>query len=280
MPEVWTRPRPAPVPPDRLGSVGATPYARPPPRCRRRLRWHLNPIVLIRPDWVLCDSRLHRAQGLVLLLIVALAGVVPLAFVSVIAQEFGDFDDRVVTSGPELTLLVLIVLLVVDAPLREEAICRWPGVLRPRTFLLLPGIALACMGIAGRPDPGMNYGIRLLIDLGILVCAYGLHRLRGRVRVLGTIDRRCDRLWQRLPALPVWLLIVCFALAHLVRFEIQWTLATVKALPFVVLPWMWGGAVMSLARIRFGWWSAVAVHAGHNSAVLLLGTILVLEGLL
>ena len=37
------------------------------------------------------------------------------------------------------------------------------------------------------------------------------------------------------PRFPVWLLIVCFALAHLARFEIQWTLATVKALPFVVL---------------------------------------------
>lgn len=237
-------------------------------------------MVLFRPDWVLCDSRLHRAQGLVLLVIIAFAGVVPLAFVSAFAQGFGDFGDRVVRSGPEVTLLVLIVLLVVDAPLREEAICRWPGVARPRTFLLLPGLAIACMGITGIPDPGMNYGIRLLIDLGILGAAYGLHRWSDRIRILNAIDRRCDRLWQRMPALPVWLLVVCFGLAHLVRFEIEWTLATVQALPFVVLPWMWGGAVMSLARIRFGWWSAVAVHAGHNSAVLALGTILVLEGLL
>ena len=214
------------------------------------------------------------------MVIISFAGVVPLAFLSAFAYGFGDLDDRVVTSGPELTLLAWIVLLVVDAPLREEAICRWPGVERPRTFLLLPGVAIACMGITGFPDPGMNYGLRLLVDLGILGTAYGLHRLSGSTPILGAIDRRCDRLWQRLPALPVWLLIVCFGLAHLVRFEIEWTRATIQVIPFVVLPWIWGGVAMSLARIRFGWWSAVAVHAGHNSAVLLLGTILVLEGLL
>ncbi len=40
--------------------------------------------------------------------------------------------------------------------------------------------------------------------------------------------------------------------------------------PFVVLPWLWFGALVSITRIRFGWWSAVVLHVVINLLVVLL----------
>lgn len=69
------------------------------------------------------------------------------------------------------------------------------------------------------------------LDLTTLGAAIGLHRLSDRIRALNAVERCVDRLWQRFPPAPIWLLIVCLALAHLARFEIQWSLAAVAAVP-------------------------------------------------
>ncbi|WP_420444798.1 hypothetical protein [Candidatus Poriferisodalis sp.] len=142
----------------------------------------------------------------------------------------GDLGSRFTAIDAELPLLLWAVLLFVHAPLGEEAMCRWPTAQRPRTFLLLPGIYVAVAGLTGFGGPNLNYGVRLLVDFVAVAVGLGLHLLSERVSVLGAVERFGDRLWLRWPALPVWFLIACFGLAHLGRFEIEWTGATIPAI--------------------------------------------------
>lgn len=200
----------------------------------------------------------------------SLGGSVAIGIFSETVLIIGDAGSQFSELTAEYSLLLWAVLLVVHAPLSEEAMCRWPLAHRPRTFLLLPGIYIAVAGITGYLDPDLHVRVGLLIDLAVVVVGLGLHLLSGRISFLAAIDRRADRLWLRWPALPVWILISCFGLAHLARFDIEWSGTTIPAIPFVVLPWLWFGALVSIARIRFGWWTAVALHAAINFVVLLL----------
>ena len=227
--------------------------------------------MLVRPDWRRCHSLQHTANGVAVLIGIYLIGLVPLVIASVVARSAGDAESPFAEIQTETPLLVWVALILVYAPLVEEAMVRWPIARRPRTFLLLPGIYVAIAGITGF---GLDLGMRTLADLGAIATSFGLHLLSGRVRVLSAIEHRIDRLWQRWPALPVWLLMICFALAHLVRFDIQWSGPAIGVIPAVVLPWLWFAALASIARIRFGWWAAVTLHAAGNLSIMVLSAVM------
>ena len=235
-------------------------------KCDSSVWRHLNPVVLVRPDWERCRSPRHIAQCLLIFAALHLGGAAALGIFAEVVLSIGDVGSRFTEITGDTPLLVWVLLSsLVYAPLGEEAMCRWPVAQRPRAFLLLPGIYIAVVGITGFLDVDLYVGI--LLDVIAIAVGLGLHLLSGRVQVLATIDQRVDRWLLRWPAVPIWLMISCFALAHLARYEIDWSVTAVLVIPVVVLPWLWFGALASIVRIRFGWWSAVMLHAAVNLAV-------------
>ena len=232
---------------------------------------HLNPLVLVRPDWGRCRSPRHIAQCLLIFAALDFGGGVALGIFAEVVLAIGDVGSRFAETTIDPSWLVWTLLLLVYAPLGEEAMCRWPIAQRPQTFLLLPGIYIAVVGITGFLDVDLYVGI--LLDVIAIAVGLGLHLLSGRVQVLAAIDQRVDRWLLRWPAVPIWLMISCFALAHLARYEIDWSVTAVLVIPVVVLPWLWFGALASIVRIRFGWWSAVMLHAAVNLVVLLIDVV-------
>ncbi|WP_419854239.1 hypothetical protein [Candidatus Poriferisodalis sp.] len=234
---------------------------------------HLNPVVLVRPDGERCHSRRHIAQCLLIFTALDFGGGVALGIFAEVVLAIGDVGSRFTEITGDTSLLVWVLLLLVYAPLGEEAMCRWPIAQRPRTFLLLPGIYIAVVGITGYPGAAQDLGVEILLDAVAIAVGLGLHLLSGRVQVLTAIDQRVDRWLLRWPAVPIWLMISCFALAHLARYEVDWSVTAALVIPAVVLPWLWFGALASIARIRFGWWSAVMLHAAVNLVVLLIDVV-------
>ncbi|MCY3891859.1 MAG: CPBP family glutamic-type intramembrane protease [Acidimicrobiaceae bacterium] len=241
---------------------------------------HLNPVVLVRPDWKRCHSPRHIAQCLLIFAALDFGGVVALGIFAEVVLAIGDVGSRFAATTIDPSWLVWTLLLLVYAPLGEEAMCRWPIAQRPRAFLLLPGVYIAVAGITGFPDAAQYLGAGILLDAVAIAVGLGLHLLSGRVRVLAAIDQHVDRWLLRWPAVPVWLMISCFALAHLARYEIDWSVTAILVIPVVVLPWLWFGALASIVRIRFGWWSAVMLHAAVNLVVLLIDVVFGLLALL
>lgn len=232
--------------------------------CPHRLRDHLSPVALVRPEWHSCTSLQHKANGVAVLLGVVMGGSWLASYFSAVALGVSGLQRHFTTPDADMSLLLFAVLALVYAPLAEEAVFRWPISQRPRSLLLLPGICVAVAAAIGILGPHRGLWAHVALDLTTLGAAIGLHRLSVRIRALNAVERCVDRLWQRFPPAPIWLLIVCFALAHLARFEIQWSLAAVAAVPTVVLPWLVFGMAVTIARINLGWWSGVILHAVAN----------------
>ena len=186
------------------------------------------------------------------------------SIVSNVALALSGLESSFTALEADISLLTFAVLALVYAPLAEEAAFRWPISQRPRSLLLLPGICIATAAATGFPGSQRGWWADVALTLAALGAAVGLHWLSRRAGALGAAERCVDRLWQRCPPAPIWLLIACFALAHLVRFEVQWSLSAVAAVPIVVLPWLVFGATVTIARINLGWWSGVILHAAAN----------------
>lgn len=171
-----------------------------------------------------------------------------------------------------------IALVVVVAPLLEETLFRSPLSGRPGHLLawalftagflasqaLSPASALgAAAGGAGGEGvpPGAQLGAVLLLagGLGALLSVFVL---RGRPPVSG---------WPRLLPLAFWLSAVLFASIHLWNYpEGQF----LYLLP-LVLPQLLAGTIFGYARVRYGLWASVLLHALHNGAAV--GAIILAE---
>ena len=220
---------------------------------------------LLRPDWQRCGIGWHRWVGFGVSWALLNVAVLPLLFFAgAIADLVTAIESRAATVESGVSPLAFIAFVVLIIPLDEEAIFRWPRTHRPRTYLCLPAVVATAYSAARmwRPEPEIVFGP--LSDVAILGIGIGLHLLGGKVPCLTHFDHIVGDWWQRRPAVPVWMLISAFTLSHLTRFDIQWNSPGVLAIPLILLPWFWSGIVLSTARIRFGWWQAVGLHASGN----------------
>ena len=221
----------------------------------------LSPRLMLQPHWQHCASWPHRVGAFVVHVAAMNGAVIPLLFVSVAASEISGIDLR--TSDAAVPFAVFAGLAVTAIPLVEEALFRWPGVQQPQLWQCVPAVVSAAVALSGLLS-GAHLGVQLSSDVAVLSIGVGLYFLARRVVSLSEIEQRAHRIWERWPVAPICLLVVAFAMAHLSRFDIDWTLQRVAALPLVVSPWIWAGGVLTLSRIRFGWWQTVALHAVSN----------------
>ena len=56
-------------------------------------------------------------------------------------------------------------------------------------------------------------------------------------------------------------------MVHLSNYDVTWSFATMAVAPLVVGPQIWLGLMFTIARVRYGWWAGLVLHAFHNLAV-------------
>lgn len=180
-----------------------------------------------------------------------------------IAVAAGIYIPETALAGIEFTLPV-IALVVIGAPLSEELLFRgWlsgkPGAL---LALLSLGIGTAVFAAFHATIPYLGLGAMALGALGALA-ALILLRNHGAIG------------WFRmLFPLFFWLTAISFALVHLWNFDegSLWVL-----LP-LVLPQFILGMLLGYVRVRIGLWSAILLHAAHNSAALSIAALAMMSG--
>lgn len=225
------------------------------------------------PDWRAAANRRHWPGGLALLFVVGLGGALVLLAVSRLAVRTG-YDDAPIVELLDRPLIEQWALVVLWAPVIEELVFRLPLTARLRLGLLAIAGALGLLFFAGGDGPVIVIAavFALIVLLSGALWIQSLIVGVGRPDTLGETGPGtwCDsvaRWWEAHPHWPVWFSIAAFGVVHLANYDVSWTVATIVVAPLVVSPQIWLGLMFTIARVRYGWWAGLVLHAFHNLAV-------------
>ena len=235
----------------------------------------INPRFGIRPDWRTAASRKTWPGGLALLFVIGLGGSIALLFVSLAAAQTGyesTLEDELLAEP----LLAQLIHVAVAAPLFEETAFRLALTARPR----LGALALSgATGFVYFAFSGVLSQIVAALFAAIAVAALVLWA-QSMIAGIGRDDaidareptrqpwsERVRRWWSAHPRWIIWCSIGVFGIVHVNNFDVRLHLASIVVAPLVVGPQLWVGLTFTIARVRYGWWAGLALHALHNFAV-------------
>ena len=89
----------------------------------------------------------------------------------------------------------------------------------------------------------------------------------GMIAVKPELRERVQTQWSANPRIPIYLVTLIFGLIHIVNFEVDWTIFSVLIAPLGVSPQIWLGLMFTIARVRYGWWAGLVLHAAHNGLI-------------
>ena len=89
----------------------------------------------------------------------------------------------------------------------------------------------------------------------------------GMIALKPELRERVQTQWSANPRIPIYLVTLIFGLIHIVNFEVDWTIFSVLIAPLVVSPQIWLGLMFTIARVRYGWWAGLVLHATHNGLI-------------
>lgn len=147
-----------------------------------------------------------------------------------------------------------LILIVVIAPLLEETIYRLP--LQRRFHPGLISLSLIAGALFFSTAGSVIFWLVLLA-----ATAAGLVAFKPELR------ERVQKQWSANPRIPIYLVTLIFGLIHIVNFEVEWTIFSVLIAPLVVSPQIWLGLMFTIARVRYGWWAGLVLHATHNGLI-------------
>ena len=235
----------------------------------------VSPFFVIRPDWRRAAAPRRWPAGLGLLFVFGLIGAVIAYQIATIAVRSG-FENTLETTLSEFSLAGQFVLIALFAPLFEETVYR----LAVSAPLRLGALGAAgAMGALSFVGGGVSAAVAAAVfaSIAVAACVLWAQALAAggeAARSLGTDASPphtwravVERWWAGSPHWPVWCSIAAFGLVHLHNFEVQWSLAAIVSVPLVVSPQLWLGLMFTIARVRYGWWAGVGLHATHNLAV-------------
>ena len=240
----------------------------------------VSPSFVIRPDWRRAAVPRRWLAGLGLLFVTGLIGSLIAYQISSFAARSG-FENTLETTLREYSLAGQFVLVALFAPLLEEVVYRLAVSAPLRLGALGAAGVLGALSFVGG---GVSAAVAAAVFASIAVAACVLW---AQARAAGGGSTRADgtnasppqtwravveRWWSESPQWPVWCSIAAFGLVHLNNFEVQWSITAIMSVPLVVSPQMWLGLMFTIARVRYGWWAGVGLHAAHNLAVWGFGT--------
>ncbi len=227
------------------------------------------------PDWRAATNRRHWPGGLALLFVIGLGGSLALLVVSRLAVRTG-YDDTPITELLQRPLVEQLELVVLVAPVIEELLFRLPLAARLRLGVLAVTGALGLLYFAAGDGPvivvAAVFALVVLLSAALwiqsLVAGVGRPDAGDEIGPVPPAWRdSVVRWWEAHPHWPVWYSIAAFGVVHLANYDVSWTFATVIVAPLVVSPQIWLGLMFTIARVRYGWWASLVLHALHNLAV-------------
>lgn len=227
------------------------------------------------PDWRAAANRRHWPGGLALLFVLGLGGALGLLAVSQLAARTG-YEHTLPNELLELPVVRQFLVVALQAPVVEELVFRLSLTARLHLGALAIGGALGLLFFAGGDGPVMVvtalFALIVLLSgaLWIQSLVAGVARPEAGAESgagLSTWRDRVARWWAAHPRWPVWCSIAAFGIVHLANYDVTWSFATVVVAPLVVSPQIWLGLMFTIARVRYGWWAGLVLHAFHNLAI-------------
>ena len=235
----------------------------------------ISPRFGVRPDWRSAAVRGRWPGGLALLFVIGLGGSIALLAVSLIASMVG-YDNTLESELLKRPLVEQFVLVALLAPVVEELVFRLPLAGRLRLGVLAATGAIGVLNFAGGDGPV----IAVAAVFGIIVVASGVLWIQSLIvgvtrdaaenesaPIPPTWRDSAGRWWSSHPGWPVWCSIAAFGFVHLSNYDVDLSVTAIIVAPLVVSPQMWLGLMFTIARVRYGWWAGLALHAFHNLAV-------------
>ena len=226
-----------------------------------------------RPDWRTAVVRKRWPLGVALLFGLGLVGSIALLTVSQFAARTG-FVNTLEAELLELSVVQQLFLVVLFAPVVEELIFRLPLSERPRWGVLAATGAIGALNFAGSSGPVVAvaavFALIAVVSVALWAQSLVARTVRAHTEPVPRSPAWRDgvaRWWAAHPRWPIWCSVAAFGLVHLSNYDVTWTVVTVAVAPLVVSPQIWLGLMFTIARVRYGWWAGLVLHACHNLAV-------------
>ena len=225
------------------------------------------------PDWRAAANQRRWPGGLALLFVIGLGGSIALLAVSLLAARTG-YVNTLPNELLELPVVGQFLVVALQAPVVEELVFRLPLTARLHLGALAVGGALGLLFFAGGDGPVIVVAAAFVL----IVLLSGVLWIQSFVAGVGRPDASGEtgpgawrdsvaRWWEAHPQWPVWFSVAAFGVVHLANYDVSWTVATIVVAPLVVSPQIWLGLMFTIARVRYGWWAGLVLHAFHNLAV-------------
>ncbi|MEO1488392.1 MAG: CPBP family glutamic-type intramembrane protease [Pseudomonadota bacterium] len=148
-----------------------------------------------------------------------------------------------------------IAVIVIGAPLTEELMFRSWLSGRPGHLIagLLIGASIVALPALTAATPGNDVYVSAALGAVLAICVFSLWRWR----------RSPPFKWfSRLFPVIFWLVALSFALIHLINYEA----ASLLVLLPLVIPQLIAGTLFGYARVQYGLWASIMLHALHNGS--------------
>lgn len=219
-----------------------------------RQRPTIGPRFILDPDWDEMPQPRGVVSGLAKLLGIGFLGsVIAWQIFSALSDAAG-YENILESELEQWSTTEQLILIVVIAPLLEETIYRLP--LQRRFHPGLISLSLIAGALFFSTAGSVIFWLVLLA-----ATAAGLVAFKPELR------ERVQKQWSANPRIPIYLVTLIFGLIHIVNFEVEWTIFSVLIAPLVVSPQIWLGLMFTIARVRYGWWAGLVLHATHNGLI-------------
>ena len=216
----------------------------------------ISPRFIVSPDWVPMPEPRRLLRGLAALFgIVFLGSVVAWQIFGALSEVAG-YESVLEAELERWSLTQQLILVVLLAPVLEETIYRLP---LQRQFR--PGLIALSLTIGALLFTAVGSALFWIIfGLAVLVASLGLFKdWESRTAI--------EARWSQDARIPIWSSTLVFGLVHIANFDVDWSIYAVLAAPLVVSPQLWLGLMFTIARVRYGWWAGLLLHATHNGLI-------------
>ena len=216
----------------------------------------ISPRFVVSPDWVPMPEPRRLLRGLAALFGIGFLGSVVAWQIFGALSEVAGYESVLEAELERWSLTQQLILVVLLAPVLEETIYRLP---LQRQFR--PGLIALSLTIGALLFTAVGSALFWII-FGLAILAASLELLKGW-ESRTAIEAR----WSQDARIPIWSATLVFGLVHIANFDVDWSIYAVLAAPLVVSPQLWLGLMFTIARVRYGWWAGLLLHATHNGLI-------------
>jgi len=214
----------------------------------------IGPGFIAAPDWAAMPRPRRLVRGLAQLLGIGFLGSLLAWQIFGALSEAAGYESVLESELERWSLAQQFILVVLLAPVLEETIYRLPLQKHFRPGLIALSLATGALFFTGA-------GSALFWVILMLAVAVGSIGARPRTR------QKIQDKWTTNARIPVWSATLVFGLIHIVNFDVEWSIYAVLVAPLVVSPQIWLGLMFTIARVRYGWWAGLVLHATHNGLI-------------